>query len=441
MEKHLKQFNNEDTLLVITLYPHEGELYSAGTSGVAMYTKNIVSRMKRQVVILANIYDKKRSYVEDNGLVIRCFNTTKLSMWKQVLTELNKFNKVKNVLIQFDFAIYGRLINSAQMIPFLLLLRLKGYNVSVVNHHIVVDVNKISGHVGLTNKFKDKVKALVMNIVFHSFYMLLGLFAKRIIVLEETLKTMLSSIIPSRKIAAIPIGVDTDLHTIDKKQARAKLGIADDTQVVLFFGFINWFKGADFFTKTFAKEETLLGKPLKAILAGGISATQKDKKFYQEYYQGVMQSVEKSSSTSITGYVPQKDIETYFSASDLVVFPYRHYMTASGVLSLVFSYKKPFILSEDIVHMFEAEDLSLALTQTGLKTRDLSFALNKTSCLKTTKKVLKNGLKQKMANLSEIIREKRSYANTAAAFEAVLFSSTAVAATLTPALALKGGNK
>ncbi|MEN9407756.1 MAG: hypothetical protein RLZZ455_972 [Candidatus Parcubacteria bacterium] len=413
----IKEFNNPDTLLVVTLYPKQGELYSEGTSGVAMYTKNILTRMKRRVVVFANIYDKSRTYTEGNALILRCFDRASLFMWVKIFNELQTFKKARTVLVQFDFAIYGSLLNTLFLLPFLLILRLKGYKISVVNHHVVIDINKLAGHVGLTDKISDKMKAMLMNTVFHIFYRVLGFLTHEVIVLEETLKTALSSLIPVAKITTTPIGVDTQLKGIEKVKARQKLEIPANAKVILFFGFINWFKGADFFTKTFADQPTLLNKPLRAIIAGGISPTQKDKLHYQKYYSDVVQSAKGSKSTHITGYVPQKDIALYFSAADLVVLPYRHFMTASGVLSLVFSYKKPFIISEQLSEMFTSEDINQSLAKAGLLRKDFVFQLTPNSCKRIAEKVLHNGIKKKMEKFSTLMQDHRSYEQTALLYD------------------------
>ncbi|EKE04771.1 MAG: glycosyl transferase, partial [uncultured bacterium] len=191
--------------------------------------------------------------------------------------------------------------------------------------------------------------------------------------------------------------------------------------MVLFFGFVNWFKGADCFVNTFKNKEKFLGKKVRFIIAGGESPTLKNRAYYQEYYSQVVESIKESKSIEITGYVPQEKIATYFSACDLVVLPYRNFMTASGVLSLVFSYKKPFILSEELGKMFQAADFQEALKSAGLRTSDLVFKLDKESCLKLTEKVLTDGLKPKMVRMAEIIRNQRSYKNIAVLYEKVLF--------------------
>ncbi len=432
----VKAFNNPDSLLVVTLYPKQGELYSEGTSGVAMYTKNIVSRMKQRVIVLANIYDKKRVYQEDNALIVRCFSTTTLFMWLQILKTLNDYSQVRKVLVQFDFAIYNNLYNSALVLPFLLYLKFRGYNIAVVNHHIVIDIRKLAGHVGLTKSRMDVMRALILNAFFRLFYIALGLIADNIIVLEETLKQTLAAIIPAKKIAVVPIGVDTNLKAHTKEDARKALEIPRDALVVLYFGFLNWFKGADFFASTFADQKTLLGKPVHAILAGGASPTQGKKAHYKKYYEDILKTVNGSGTTTITGYVPQENIVSYFSAADVVVLPYRHYMTASGVLSLVFSYKTPFVVSEDLLEMMQSTDMRESMKLAKLTHDDVAFSLDAESCIKAISHAVRPATKEKIEKFTQLMQEKRDYQESAYLYEE-LFSerSGATKPVLEPALA------
>ncbi|PIP32210.1 hypothetical protein COX23_06010, partial [Candidatus Gottesmanbacteria bacterium CG23_combo_of_CG06-09_8_20_14_all_37_19] len=227
---------------------------------------------------------------------------------------------------------------------------------------------KLKGHVGLGDGILDTLKGFVYNVIFHLFYFFLGLLAKQIIVLEEVLKNKLSRLTSENKIITISHGVDDKLQSISKDIARKRLGIGKREYAVLFFGFINWFKGADCFVDSYKTTGKFLGRKARFILAGGKSPTMKDKPFYQKFYKEVTDNIKTSKRIEMTGYVPQNKIASYFSACDLVVLPYRHLMTASGVLSLVFSYRKPFIVSENLGEMFQSPDLSEAMKYAGLKT-------------------------------------------------------------------------
>lgn len=435
---YIKKYNSSDTVFVISLYPKRGEVYSSGTSGVASYAKNVVSNMNRTVIVLADIdtprgshgftsstcHPRGRSmYEEGNVLVVRCFKKDTPFMWFSILREMRKFDMVKTVLLQYDFAVYGGIFPSSFVIPFLGIVRLFGYRTHVILHHVILNISKLSGHVGLGRGKKDQFKAFLYNSIFHMFYLLLGVAANHIVVLEEKLKERLGRIIRSRKITAIPHGVDTTLASVSKENARRLLGIEKNDSVILFFGFVNWFKGADFFATTFDNQKHMLGKKIRCIIAGGESPTLTHKKYYKKYFQKVKRKISTSKTVEMTGYIPQDAIALYFSACDLVVFPYRHFMTASGVLSLVFSYKKPFIISSHISEMFDAPDFQEALRTAGIRKDDIVFDLTKVSCISKTEDVLKDGLKTKMTYMAEILRRERSYKNTAFLYEQLILSA------------------
>lgn len=420
--KHIiETYNNADTIAVISLYPKKGETYSKGTTGVASYTKNVVTEWSRNAVVFTNTITQPESYEEHNTYVIRCFTPNTITLWFQILKELRKFNRIKKVLIQLDFSMYGNIISTGLVLSFIGLLRVLGYEPHIVLHHVITNVNHLSGHVGLSNSVTDQIKKHIYNVMFTTFNMMLGLVSSNIIILEETLKQKLSHTISSSKITVIPHAVDTSLEPMDKAKARKKLKFPQDEFVVMFFGYVNWFKGADLFVEYFKQTQSLAGKKVRFIIAGGESPTMKSKQFYQTYFSDVKQAVEESHNVSMTGYVAQDDICSYFSAADLVVFPYREYMCASGVLSLVFSYKKPFIVSDQLVTMFESKDMEHAMNTVGLSQHDLTFALNASSVQTVSQKVLENGLKAKMVTLANELRTMRSFERNATIYESVLF--------------------
>ncbi len=422
MKKLILKYNHQDTLLMISLYPKKRELYSPGTSGVASYAKNITTHLKRKVVVLADFRDKEELYEENGVLVIRCFRKNTPLMWVNIFKNILKFSAVRNVLIQFDFAVYGGPLTTSTILFLLSVLRVLGYEVSVVMHHVVLDVFKLKGHLGLGNAILDKIKGYAYNIFFHLFYKIIGHLTSKIIVLEDALKNKLVSVISKDKLVTIPHGVDTEIEAKTKESARQLLGIGRDEYVVLFFGFVNWFKGADFFVEAFKDVEKVLGKKARFIIAGGESPTMSSRQFYRNYFDEVNKKIEESKEIDITGYIPQRKIPVYFSSADLIVLPYRHFMTASGVLSLVFSYRKPFIISDEFKEMFHSSDFQEALAISGLNQGDVMFKLNKNSCVEAAKNVLVNGLKDKMVDMTGYLREKRAYQKTAILFDKTLFS-------------------
>lgn len=431
--KLIDKFNQSNTLLFISLYPKKGETYSAGATGIASYTKNIVSNLGKSAVVLADRRpDSPSIYRENQSLVLRCFTKNSSRMWLELFKTIRQFNHIKYIHLQYDSFMYGGIFTSGLILPFVALLRLLGYQPSVTLHSVVDDSLELRGHVGLDDNLLGTIKGKFYNFIFHTFYRLLSLFAVKIIVLEKTLVKKLLVIAPHAQVVAIPHGVDTTLQTQSRSSARQQLKISKKDLVVIFFGYINWFKGADFFASTFQNINRLLGRRIRFIIAGGISPTLKNKPYYQKYFNSIENTVSQSQSVSLTGYISQKDLSAYFAATDLVVFPYRHFMSASGVLSLVFSYQKPFIISNKLSEMFSTADFRQALRQAKLKQSDLTFNLTAKSCQNKTQKILKNGLLAKAQAMSHLMRHLRSYPQTSKIYYSTLVPASQAAINVLP---------
>lgn len=423
MKNLIDQFDTRDTLVVISSYPEKGKTYGAKVGGIASFTKNTVSNIqKRPVIVLAEYFNKPAIYQEGNLLVIRCYKKNSPLMWVQLFSTLIQFKQAKKVLVHFDFALYGSILTSSLIVLFLTVVNLLGFSSSVVLHSVILNFSDIAGHIGISNSFLGRVKSIVLTRIFRIFYFLLGFISNKIITTDEILANNLGLLISPQKVFSIPHGVDTNLISIDKNIARKRLGIGKKDKVVLYFGFINWIKGADLFVKAYSKIDKLLGEKTRFIVAGGKSATLSQLPSYKDYYSKVLTGIKRSKSIKITGFVPQEKISLYFSACDIVIFPYRSFTFASGVLSLVFSYKKPFIVSSKIAHMMDSSDFKNALNESGLKKDDLIFDHNSKDLLVKTVKVLENGLKPKITKVSEIMRENRNWKIMAKGYEDIIFA-------------------
>lgn len=194
----------------------------------------------------------------------------------------------------------------------------------------------------------------------------------------------------------------------------------------MYFGYVNWFKGADIFSRTFSKTPKMLHKRLHTFIAGGTSPTLGDKPYYQKFFQTVKRDVSSSKHLTMTGYIDQKNIATYFAAADAVILPYRHYMTASGVLSLTLSYKKPFLISKPLADMFHGPDFKKELDDVGLTISDICFDLYPQSIRNATKMLLHNGKRTKLTKLATALRALRSYRTISTLYEQVLTNNASV---------------
>lgn len=122
---------------------------------------------------------------------------------------------------------------------------------------------------------------------------------------------------------------------LGKSEARAVLGIPDDKKVVLFFGFIRAYKGLDWFIEAVAKskQERLLG-----IVAG---------EFYEDDkpYLELISRLNLGNRLALhTQFIPNGEVNRYFSAADLVVQPYKS-ATQSGVTQIAYYYGVPMVVT------------------------------------------------------------------------------------------------
>lgn len=148
--------------------------------------------------------------------------------------------------------------------------------------------------------------------------------------------------------------------TSDRTAARTALGIDDAARVFLYFGYIKPYKGVEDLIAAFsgvkdAKAVLLIvGKPLNEEIRSRVEEL----------------CATDSRIRSTLGFVADADIQHYFHAADIVVFPFRHTQT-SGSLMLALTFGRPVIapriatlpeyIDETCGILFEPE------SETGLK--------------------------------------------------------------------------
>jgi glycosyltransferase involved in cell wall biosynthesis len=119
--------------------------------------------------------------------------------------------------------------------------------------------------------------------------------------------------------------------------AKQKLKLDLNTRYLLFFGFIRDYKGLDLLIGAFA-DERLRKFPVKLLVAG-------------EYYSSPEPYLKLINDNHLEGFVelrtdfiPDNEVNLYFSASDMVVQPYKS-ATQSGVTQIGYHFNKPMLVT------------------------------------------------------------------------------------------------
>jgi D-inositol-3-phosphate glycosyltransferase len=120
----------------------------------------------------------------------------------------------------------------------------------------------------------------------------------------------------------------------DQKVAREQLNLPIDVPMVLFFGFIRRYKGLDLLL-----EALVLCPGVHAVIAG---------ERYEDWspYQAIIDRHQLQDRVHLfPDFIPNPQVRLFFSATDLVVQPYRH-ATQSGISQIAYHFEQPMVVTQ-----------------------------------------------------------------------------------------------
>ena len=395
------KYNSPGNLLLISSYPEKDSRYSKKTCAIGSFTKNLVENMKEQKIIIltTQLTKKAQIYKENNNLIIRFFKRNSIFSFLDLIYYLIKFNRLKKVLVQFEFASFGKTLTSGLFVFLPLINKIIGKETYFVFHQVITNTFHIEEYLGWR---RNDIRNFLFTPAIRFFFLFISFFSKKIIVLEEEFKQRLIKIgVKNNKIKVIPHGVDNQLKAISKNLARKTLHLPLNKKIILYFGYLTWYKGADIFLRIAKSDKN---KNNYYVIAGGPSFTQKQEKHYQNYLK---QFSSLPKNCFISGFVPEDKIPLYYNAADIVLLPYRVMISSSGPLSLAFSFNKPILLSNSLKNYLKSYDFMLALKSSNLKVDEIFFSLKKIQQLMNLK-ISKNHLK-KLIKFSSMMKKHRKF--------------------------------
>lgn len=356
--------NNILNVSIIAPFPSVNATHTR-LRGVASYTKNLVLALcmgsdNVRVKIFANLQENSREtykfcepiLARDRGnegilwrnrcRVVRCWGEGVLYLFQILPSIWHCRREIDIIHIQHEYAQFGRFL-SALLFPLLLrLLRLTQKPV-IVTLHGVVEKGAV------THSFRSqhflKVYLPFLGFGFDFVNKWIGRLANCLIVHEEPLKKILigNYHVAENKVEVIPHGIEIRKDIIERDTARRTLGV-ENRRMLLFFGYLAGYKGLEILIEAFRfldKNHYIL------FVAGGEPHHLRNNSLYIKRITHLKQTAHKISNNIIfTGFVPEKRISLYFSATDLIIFPYTEMHACSGAFCLALSYKCPFLASK-----------------------------------------------------------------------------------------------
>ncbi len=404
MKNSFEKFNDKHTHLVISDYP---EITKKGGKnyGIAWYTKQLIepiaSNYNIKFVVLAEegTDNKPKTYQDNKILVLRVFKQKHFSLFPRILKMLIKFNRIKKVDVHSEFCANGGIKNLVLILPFLLLIKISGKHITYFAHNVVKDIDSLAPHLGFK---KNSLSVKLINFGLKYYYKILSLLVNRFTVMDEVIYKRLSSIVNPKKIILSPFWIQDKQINLSEENARQRLDIKKNEFVLLYFGFITYYKGADWIIKTVKKIR--LDKKfrnIRLILAGGEAYSLKEKQHYKIFYQNLTNSIKKDKYIQITGFVPEKEISFYFKAADIVIFPYRGIMGGSGSLSHTIYFNKPFLINNNMQELTQSQTMKKVLAQNKLNSKDIMFSYNYDSFVKHLRIIQNKTFIKKLKNFSK----------------------------------------
>lgn len=363
-------------ILHISIYPDRGRKHiEAG--GVASYTKNLINNIHYsktdKVYILCNKIDGKYERYEEGGIeVIRCFDKNPKFIY-QIYKEINII-KPDIIHIQQELSLYGNII-TAYLLQWLILL-LHKYN-TVITLHGVVSIKKINKTFIRENNTHAPV--WLVKLAFLFIYRPLCMFSKSVVVHENVFKDLLIEEYGMKdiKINVIPHGIE-DFKQISQQKSKKYLSLPNNKNITLFMGYLAGYKGLDLLIEGFAEYIKKDKKAYLIIGAGKHPKLKNDKNYLLEYKR--IRDKAKSllgKNYKWAGFITEKDIQYYYSAADVSIYPYTNQLSSSGPMSIAIGFEKPFLASEVFDNFIENKKILFKKNSNSLSDRLIHFFQDK----------------------------------------------------------------
>jgi glycosyltransferase involved in cell wall biosynthesis len=162
----------------------------------------------------------------------------------------------------------------------------------------------------------------------------------RFVVHSEEDRRNLERLVPGARVvqAVLPSFGEVAGTAPPREEARERLGIDRDEEVVLFFGFVRPYKGLRHLLE--AMPRVLERRPVRLVVAGEFWHDR------QDYFDLIARLRIADRVTVLDRYAPNEEVADLFAAADLVAQPYET-ATQSAVTQIAFDVGRPVLVTAD----------------------------------------------------------------------------------------------
>ena len=328
-------------IAMIAPYPSPG---SRTTSGVAWYSQNLARALADEgaaVTVLAPSDDQGSSSELDGEVrVRRCFAKGPAGLLRASGAALRSGARVSHV--QHEAFLFGGPEAVPGLIGGLARLRRAGAGPVVTMHQVVrpAQVDR-----SFTELHRVSMPAPLARAGLSTLQQSIGRIARRTIVHERAFARQVpgSVVLPVGSIRSTADEKPERRRQTDERLSalRAQYGIGPDEFVVLCFGFVAPYKGLE----AALSAAEVAGHPVRVVVAGG----EHPRLSGQGYLDGLEERF--GATATFTGYVPERDVSSWFQAADAVLLAYPTAFSSSGVLALALEHGVPALLSPPLAEM------------------------------------------------------------------------------------------
>ena len=130
------------------------------------------------------------------------------------------------------------------------------------------------------------------------------------------------------------------LENLSKEEARKRLNIEPRKRIVLFFGFVRGYKGLKYLIQAIP-EVVKKVEDVELLIVGDFAGAEEK----QRYLDLIRECGLQENVKVYDGYIPDKEVEKFFAACNLVVLPYIS-ATQSGIVQIAFGFEKPVVVTD-----------------------------------------------------------------------------------------------